>query len=1393
MKKILLFLAFCVVSIAFAKAQNVSTYAFTQVNGSYSGINGTEIIADGADSYASALTNIGFNFTYHGTVFTQFAASSNGFITLGSVPSAFTTTPMSSIPNSIAIFARDGEIDGNVEYLLSGTAPNRVLTVQYDFYSVYWLNYDDEVRAQIKLYETTNVIEIIYRQGSRSSTYTGQVGINGAATTDFNVRTTTTNWAATTAGATNTATMTWSTTSYPANGQTYRWTPPPPCSGTPTPGNTLASSNPACSGVAFTLSLSSPPTSSGITYQWQSSPDNVTWSNIAGATSATYSASQTAATYYRCLVTCTNGGASAYSTFVYVTMNTPSNCYCIPSGSSSSYFIDDFSTTGGLSNITNNNSGYSATGYGNFTGLTVTQLPGNTVNFSITNDGGSNTYGFSIWVDWNQDGDFADAGEQVFVSSAYATSASGSFAVPMTATVGCTRMRVTAHYTNTAPSNPCLTSASNEFEDYTFCVNALPACSGTPAGGTTTASSSSCGHIGPISVTGSTLASGLTYQWYSAPTSTGPWTLIAGATGITYTPIAYGLYYRRLTTCTSSGGNAYSTSFQYNSSAPINDECVNAITLTVNSDDLCGTTTSGTTVCASNSGVSACVGSGADDDVWFKFVATSTDVIIELLNITGSSTDLVHEMFSGSCGSLSSIACSDPNSSQWSGLTVGQTYYIRVYTYYTGDDASFDICLGTPPPPPSNDDPCGAIPLFVNTGSCAFQTAVLNISTTATSGIPAPGCGSLSEDIWFTAVVPASGRLIVDIAPNGGPTDFDMAWYSAPNCSGPFTLIECDSYDSQNGSTPMICRTGALCTVPGDCQQNATLTPGQTVYVRVWEYGGGTTGPFDICAYEPSAPGAPSNCSSPTNIASLPFAQGNTTCCRNDDYTSADGCGSSYQDGEDFMYTYTPSANETIDITLTGTLTYAGVFVTDRCPSLPSANCIGSSTSSSGNPLLCGVNLIGGTTYYIMIDTEPGPTCTPFNINITESSTPSCGLNYTASTIAFAPDLNNGTNIALPVDDRFSSSYIPIGFPFCYDGFQHTQLLVSSNGYVIFDPIGCASNLPSANASPGGTSDWDIDMNHPNTTEAPRNCIMFPFHDIYPSNGGTIKYQTLGTAPNRRFVLTFANVPYFSCTSIYFSGQLKLYETSNNIEVHILNKPICATWNEGGAVLGLNNYSGTTSIIPAGYNYSTPWTASSEAWRFTCNCVGCVVLPVELVEFTGEKLSSKTNYLKWTTATELNNDYFEVERRDEFSEDFVTLDRIDGAGNSNALLHYSYTDIDAPTGAAYYRLKQVDTDGKFAYSSTIVIGDVGDLADINSVYPNPAKDRLNIKLNSDGGEIKISLVSMNGQEIVLEESTSLYGFNEVSYDVSNIPSGMYYLRVSSLKNEIYYKEKVVIE
>lgn len=163
------------------------------------------------------------------------------------------------------------------------------------------------------------------------------------------------------------------------------------------------------------------------------------------------------------------GGAGANGRVVLV-YTAPA--YCTSTGSSSSYYINNFSTTGGLTNITNNVSGYSSSGYLNATAMVVTQVAGGTVNVSSSFVGG--TFGFSVFVDWNNDVDFVDAGEKVAGTAAYASSFSGSFAVPGGQATGNYRMRIVANYNSPTPIS-CNSGISGETEDYTLTVGTLAA------------------------------------------------------------------------------------------------------------------------------------------------------------------------------------------------------------------------------------------------------------------------------------------------------------------------------------------------------------------------------------------------------------------------------------------------------------------------------------------------------------------------------------------------------------------------------------------------------------------------------------------------------------------------------------------------------------------------------------------------------------------------------------------------------------------------------------------------------------------------------------------------------------------------------------------------------
>ncbi len=293
---------------------------------------------------------------------------------------------------------------------------------------------------------------------------------------------------------------------------------------------------------------------------------------------------------------------------------------------------------------------------------------------------------------------------------------------------------------------------------------------------------------------------------------------------------------------------------------------------------------------------------------------------------------------------------------------------------------------------PANDNCAGATPLTVN-ATCTYSNYT-NVNATE-SVAPVPGCanwiaGSM-EDVWFSVTVPASGQIILDTQ-TGGITDGGMAIYSG-TC-GALTLIECDDDDSGNGLMPYINRTG--------------LTPGSTIYIRVWEYGGDVTGTFGICAYSPvptctdgiqngtetgidcggtcPACGVGSTCATANVIAALPYTGTATTCGAVNDYDSGDACASSYMNGQDYLYQYTPATNQVVNIALTGTLTYTGVFVYDGCPGQGATNCVGMNTNSAGNPAINCLSLPAGDTYYIMVDTWPSPDCTPFTINITSSA-----------------------------------------------------------------------------------------------------------------------------------------------------------------------------------------------------------------------------------------------------------------------------------------------------------------------------------------------------------------------------------------------------------------------
>mgnify|MGYP006197616187 FL=1 len=138
--------------------------------------------------------------------------------------------------------------------------------------------------------------------------------------------------------------------------------------------------------------------------------------------------------------------------------------------------------------------------------------------------------------------------------------------------------------------------------------------------------------------------------------------------------------------------------------------------------------------------------------------------------------------------------------------------------------------------------------------------------------------------------------------------------------------------------------------------------------------------------------------------------------------------------------------------------------------------------------------------------------------------------------------LNAPTNVTLS-DDVWSGT-VNIGFPFSFYGNTYSQCVIGSNGLVSF-------NLANA----GGYCPWALNGvgTLPNAGfAAAKNTIMLTYQDINPSLGGQIQYQTLGTAPNRKFVVLYKNIMMFSCTSQCNYMAIVMYETSNIFEYYVI-------------------------------------------------------------------------------------------------------------------------------------------------------------------------------------------------------------------------------------------------
>ncbi|MCX8531366.1 T9SS type A sorting domain-containing protein [Chryseobacterium luquanense] len=432
---------------------------------------------------------------------------------------------------------------------------------------------------------------------------------------------------------------------------------------------------------------------------------------------------------------------------------------------------------------------------------------------------------------------------------------------------------------------------------------------------------------------------------------------------------------------------------------PANDNCSGAIALTVNPDLLCGVKTPGNTLGATLSMAATPCSGNPDDDVWFSFIATSTVHNISLTNVvaTGTSTsiDMYFNVLSGACGAMTSVLCSDPDSSNVTGLTIGQKYYVRVYNYAgAGANNSFNICVGTPPPPPVNDNCSGAVTLTVNPDYlCGATTTGTTVSATqSTETAPTCGATGVNDDVWykFTATNALHRISLTNVSAS---TDMAMAIYSG--ACGSLVQVMCSDPDTMD--------------VTG-------LTPGNSYFVRVWTYTATitTTATFSICVGTPPPPPANDNCSGAVTLTVNPdylcgvSTAGNTQSATASTET-APTCGATGTN-DDVWYKFT-ATNVAHRITLSnvsGSTDMAMAAYSGACGSLVQVACSDPNTMD-----LTGLTV--GQEYKIRVWTFTATATTVATFSICVGTLPAPPVNDDCSaaiTLTVNPDLSCGVTTA---------------------------------------------------------------------------------------------------------------------------------------------------------------------------------------------------------------------------------------------------------------------------------------------------------------------------------------------------------------------------------------------
>lgn len=317
----------------------------------------------------------------------------------------------------------------------------------------------------------------------------------------------------------------------------------------------------------------------------------------------------------------------------------------------------------------------------------------------------------------------------------------------------------------------------------------------------------------------------------------------------------------------------------------------------------------------------------------------------------------------------------------------------------------------------------------------------------------------------------------------------------------------------------------------------------------------------------------------------------------------------------------------------------------------------------------------------------------------------------------FAPIDITATGILVNLGDDAGTAALAIGFDFSYYGNTYSQFYIASNGFISF----------SGNGMTGQASYQPTAL--PNNA-APNDMIAAAWDDLSPNQGGAIRYETVGTAPDRKLVVEYDAVPFYN-TSIFVTTQVHLFEGSNRIEIHSESIP-----PNGNITQGVENATGTEALVTPGRNL--------QAWSATNDYVAYFYAPGGPADNCG---SATTISLSQTLFT-----------CDDLGANVVTVTVTDGNGNVG-------------TCASTVTI----TDPLFACA----IAGINDneFGENISLYPNPTTGQITLVNQSNLDIQSVTIIDVNGRIIQTVDLDSIG--SEINLSVKSFAAGMYFVKIET--------------